>query len=296
MKRLILFVFFALLIKGTNAQVKFCPPGAEWHYLFTGSMFSPGNTYNEQIKYIGDSISGADTLKILSHYRFFMYCSPTVNKTVIKQKGDTIFFTNKLTQWNWEILYNFASLPGQYWQTTFYLSINTPTTLTFFVDSVDQINENGFNLKRIKLKSGPYITERLGASSFLFPYIGKISGCDGNGFIENLCYQDYTFGVKQFGEKPCDYFTRNSVGFDISEIESQEIEFYPNPVKDRVFVKLNTKELLRLSINDLHGREIKNFSFNEQNEIDLSEFKKGIYFFQITTNKGHTYHKKIIKE
>jgi len=110
MKKIYLLLISVAFFNNIFSQIKFCPPGAEWHYLFNTNNLNPKPHFeNETVKYIGDSINGSDTIKILSHTRFlegFNY--DYSGKTFIKQKGDTIFMRNKYTQNSWQILYNFS--------------------------------------------------------------------------------------------------------------------------------------------------------------------------------------------
>jgi hypothetical protein len=63
-------------------------------------------SYNEQIKYVRDSILGIDTVKILEHKRFFYDLNYNINSkalTLIRQRGDTIFMRSRLTQNTWQV-------------------------------------------------------------------------------------------------------------------------------------------------------------------------------------------------
>src|ERR1043165_6473023 len=105
MKQLLLLFLIFLVTTKIQAQVVFCPPGAEWHYNFRTEFLQ--RTDNVTIKYVGDTLWGLDLLKILSATRFYVdqNCR-SVSRTLIKQKGDTIFMNNNRTQNSWQILYN----------------------------------------------------------------------------------------------------------------------------------------------------------------------------------------------
>jgi hypothetical protein len=299
MKKFSLLCFALILCFQSKSQVVFCPAGAEWHYLFSGSIFSPGNTYNEQIKYTGDSIEGLDTLKILTHTKFFMECSPTVLKTYVKQIGDSIFFKNSRTQNAWQILYNFSATQGQSWQTTVLRSNNVLKTFTFTVDTSYVTSINGFNLKQLHVISEGVelvITERLGNSIFLFPYQNSgLGSCDGPGILESLCYKDDVFGLKQFGEKSCDYKTSNSVG--VNELEQQFfIKIFPNPVNNILMIEIEGSVNSQLSIIDITGKELRREEFENRTSVDVSDLESGIYFVSIKRNGKMIQNTKFIKE
>ena len=81
----------------------------------------------------------------------------------------------------------------------------------------------------------------------------------------------------------------------IHEFSNSTINIYPNPVKELFFIE-NPENIAikRITIYDVLGKVvlIENNSFNQ---INLSEFKSGILFIKIETEKG-TFINKIIKE
>lgn len=66
----------------------------------------------------------------------------------------------------------------------------------------------------------------------------------------------------------------------ITEVEDtrRDVSFYPNPVKDELFIKASGLEIGRLSIIDMLGREIKSQSIeNEAATIDCHSFATGMF-------------------
>lgn len=302
MKKLlpILLFFYCISLK---SQVVFCPPGAEWHYYF---LWFNGGKINEHVKYSGDSLDGADTLKILSHKRLFLGCSPLMSKTLIKQKGDTILFKNSQTQNSWQTLYNFAATPGQSWTTTL-LNGNTVTvTYTCTVDSAKQVFVNGFSLKRLYLKEKAIfanpsftwnvslsVTERLGTEGFLFHFRHYTSGyCDADYFAERLCYKDDAFGLQQFTDKACDYADLTG----ISEDHLSSLNIYPNPAKDLLTIEMYFTEGTEVRISDVAGRRMKTILAGQNPGINVSDLCKGIYFVSIFKDSEKIYTAKFVKE
>jgi len=285
-----------------NAQVVFCPRGAEWHYLFNLAFSS--SQFNESVKYIGDSIDGVDTLKILSHRRFFIECNNIAPaKTLIKQNGDTVFFKNKLTQNTWQILYNFAALPGDSWNTFILLSDSSIANFSYVVTSVQQVTTNGFNLKTLNVNAnmGVYtvslnISERYGSSGFLFNYRDyDAAWCDADFFAGRLCYQDSSFGIKQFSSMPCDYSTAAYAGLEEKKINNS-IKLYPNPAKDFLNVESNLIGETQIDFIDIYGGEVKRVKLEQNNKIDLNNLSQGIYMLFILKNNETLYKTKLIKE
>jgi len=302
MKKTLLVILCFVYLNKSNAQVVFCPPGTEWHYLFEGSIFSPGSTHNETIKYIGDSISGTDTIKFLMHSRFYTTCGSLVYKTFLRQKGDTVFFYNPLTQGTWQILYNFGALPGQSWQTSLLKSYTTTITFTFTVQSVSTVTINGLTLRELTITAahwaaGTTITERIGSNSFLFNFSHRTPGsCDGNVFMGSLCYSDNSFGTIQFTDKSCNYYTSNGVSIIEERTDEGQIRLYPNPAKDLLFVDVSLPGESEMSFIDIYGKEVKKLRIEQKSRIDVSGLNKGIYFLVISSREQIIYKTKFIKD
>ncbi|PBQ31228.1 hypothetical protein CNR22_05430 [Sphingobacteriaceae bacterium] len=304
MKKLLPILIASIFFGNLKSQLVFCPPGAEWHYYF--NWFN-GGKINEHVKYVGDSLDGSDTLKILSHKRLLLGCSPLMSKTLIKQKGDTIFFKNSQTQNGWQVLYNFAATTGQSWKTTVDNGNTFVITYTFTVDSVKQVLVNGSSLKRLYVKekaifsSQSYtwntttsVTERLGCDNFLFnfrPY--NFGWCDADYFAERLCYKDNSFGLLKFTDKSCDY----SIPVGISEqSQNAKLRVYPNPVQDFLLVDLESAYEVASIITDISGRPLRKIKLDKNSKIDISDLSKGIYFLSIFEGTEKNFTTKFIKE
>jgi hypothetical protein len=303
MKKQLLLLFVLLSVSKMNSQVVFCPPGAEWRYEFTVNIFIIAVT-NEFITYTGYNVIGSDTIKTLSHSKFYLSCNefnPTT--TSIKQRGDTIYFQNHRTQNTWQILYNFAAQVGQGWQTTILRENNTPITFAYIVDSIGYVNINGLTLKRLYLNNKTQIiTERIGNSDFLFNYSNANSyPCDGDYFRELLCYSDSTLGTKQFSNKPCDYSNLT----DLSDYSGRnnKISFFPNPTHDVIHVNIENSDFnsnYELVVFDALGQksELLDTVTNQNKEmsLDLSLLNSGLYFARIYENKKLLANQKIMKQ
>ena len=71
----------------------------------------------------------------------------------------------------------------------------------------------------------------------------------------------------------------------ISEMESVNIEIYPNPVKDMLKIESNEFQIDKIEIVNLSGKTIYQFNHPE-NQINVSELPQGIYFVKLETNRG----------
>ena len=303
MKKILPFSFFLIFLLQSKSQVIFCPVGAEWRYEFSSSIFSPTRK-SYKIQCTGSHIDGTDTIKTLLHTKFYLFCneSPPYT-TLIKQRGDTVFFLNSRTQGTWQILYNFAAQAGQGWQTTILQDSQAPITFYYVVDSVKTVQINGFNLRKLYINSGyTTVTERFGSSGFLFDFPNSNGGsCDGDYFQEFLCYSDLSFGTKQFSAKPCDF--SNVVGIPNSNNTKPNFQIYPNPSANKITVHLEylpkTERYEFLFIDVLGKKLLPDKTERIENnyfEIDMSPFKTGIYFLQLFQNNKLLINQKVIKE
>ncbi len=324
MKKILSILFLVFLFQKAPAQIVFCPPGAEWHYSFLEAWPMPYKWVNEKIRYTNDSVVDGETVKVLQHARLFNthngYYNP-VPFTVIKQKGDTVFFRNASTQHAWQILYNYAAQPGQSWQNTStllpVLSSTLTCTYTITVDSVATVPVNSFNLKRLYVRYTAYvykgtsnlalntdtvcIDERMGCHQFLFNFYNRkwSTGIDET-VADFLCYSDNTFGSHQLSSKPCNY--SDMVGIGENNPQNSLIKIYPNPAT--VFFTLNTEgELItgesELNITDVFGKEIKHVAVKDLGRgpcnIDIAGLAKGIYLLKLSNDYKVVYTGKLIK-
>lgn len=297
-------MFFLIAFSKLFSQVEFSPKDATWNYAFVlvpawGGVF----TYlNEQIVYSKDTIIGSDSIKILTHRLYYNSCynanPSTIKKTLIKQKGDTVFFNNPRTQNTWQILYNFGTTPGSGWLTTMLKADNTPITYTFVVDSVRQISLNGYTLRRLYLNHAGTITERYGSSGFLFNFYSYSQGCDGYYFSDFLCYSDKAFGQVKFGEKSCNF----SGSIDPKGIGEEKIDkvfqISPTTVSESFKVNFLNNQYLnnKLIIRDGFGREIIVLvDVKDGDLVHIQNFPQGIYYIEIQNTDGRSV-QKIIKE
>ena len=293
MKKLLLPFILFFLINKSQAQIVFCPPGAEWNYYFSDGP--SGGLENESVKYMRDTIIGSDTIKILQSSRLYIDANPIPPYflTHIKQKGDTIFFNNFSTQYTWQILYNFASQVNQGWNIAHRGCHSNSLTSSYNVVSIGSIVENSLTLKQLNM--GVFtITERFGSSGFLFMLSNK-GNCHRDYFAGSLCYRDNSFGLKQFSSYPCNY--SNTVGLEENELKNG-LKIYPNPTNGFVRIKIDDSQNKKLLVKiiDLSGRLIEEHFFETTNnlEINTSAFKAGVYFVSLFYEGGAVETKKLV--
>ncbi len=77
----------------------------------------------------------------------------------------------------------------------------------------------------------------------------------------------------------------------IDNIDQKQISFYPNPTTG--IITVDVEDIQFIEILDVEERRI--FYSEENNQIDLSEYSKGIYFIKVTTGTGEIIEKIILE-
>jgi hypothetical protein len=294
-------ILAAIAFSGVRCQLVFCPPGATWNYAFTPvPQWSPNpSLVNETISYVKDSIVGTDTVKVLVHSVYYSTCYNDygIKFTLIRQKGDTVFFRNERTQHTWQILFNFSSAPGTGWQTNYLKASGGIATYSYTVDSIGYVNINNHNLKRLYLGTST-ITERIGRdNAFFFSFFSYASGCDGYYYKDFYCYGDASFGIKQFTDKPC-YFSGVD---DIAELNGpKKFSLFPNPASNEInlsFDDLSGNKQISIT-NSLGALVSEVFCTSETDvlKVNLSHFPPGMYLVSIIGDSGTVVSKKFALE
>lgn len=80
----------------------------------------------------------------------------------------------------------------------------------------------------------------------------------------------------------------------VENIYVQNLEIYPNPVKDELRIKNEDLAIRKIEIIDLSGKVILQFN-NFKNQINVLELSHGFYFVKLETDKG-VVTKKFVKE
>jgi hypothetical protein len=198
----------------------------------------------------------------------------------------------------------------------------TPTpinsTCTVTVNSVSTTTINSIALKSLNVTyyvSCPLfgnqtytstINERLGDIKFLFNIPNQLPFQDACTFADSLlCYQDATFGLKQFTSMACEYPT--ILGINKNTVNNINIKLFPNPTSDILYLELENYDInssttltqikdFKLEILDSFGQVIlQKFISNKLTHININEFPKGIYFIKIFDAKNLIETKKLSK-
>lgn len=91
-------------------------------------------------------------------------------------------------------------------------------------------------------------------------------------------------------------FQMNSWVTGIKEAQGvKEFTYYPNPVKDRLQIKYNTKEALNIEIYNVLGNKVKGFVHTGfESDINVGDLQNGIYFIRFRDG-NHTISKPFTK-
>ncbi|MCB0804123.1 MAG: T9SS type A sorting domain-containing protein, partial [Flavobacteriales bacterium] len=150
--------------------------------------------------------------------------------------------------------------------------------------------------------NGSFIQERF-YSTGKFIILNSIKGTKDGGFI--LVGSSYdSLGAHQNG---LDLFIMkldslgNLTGINgkkASKLSALNFAVYPNPASEFVtFQKINQFQEYHLQVVNLLGYEIYNsFWQNDKLNIDLSQYKAGLYLYRITDNTGAVFQGKFIKK
>ena len=80
-----------------------------------------------------------------------------------------------------------------------------------------------------------------------------------------------------------------------TEFDLQEIKIYPNPVKDKLFIKSPNVVLEQVNTYDLSGKMVFEQKDISNDNLDISQLQSGVYILKLKTSVGEV-RKKLVKE
>jgi hypothetical protein len=63
------------------------------------------------------------------------------------------------------------------------------------------------------------------------------------------------------------------------------LEVYPNPVTDKLFIRMPSNEKVSLRLMDTQGKEILSTHFKGSHEIDMRDYPEGMYLLRLFTKE-----------
>jgi len=300
--RKVLIVIFLSFSFIANSQV-WISKGAVWHYEWSGV----GSGGFESIEYVKDSLIDNKLCNKLMPINYHFVATQNHEIVLLRQdtlpsrytyvSGDTVFH---LVNDKFYVLYNFGAKPGDSWNIGVDTNIFKCSESIVKVDSIGTIIINSETFRWISLSTLPYssmglygkVIERFGAiEDYLFPIYRNCDttiAVDFNAYTFS-CYQDDTFPLYNVINKDCEYLL--TIGIPEPE---QVFEVYPIPTKGKLFFSRESSSGLFIRIYTVTGKEV--FSqHTTSNEVDLSDFKQGVYFLRIDDKYKKTFIRKIVK-
>ncbi len=303
MKRIFVFSVLLFLLAKLPAQT-WAPTGVTWHYSFS-QLMSYGYL---EIDCIYDTIILGKECKTFQKTQFG-YTFPGVYDTVNLGKEYTYLDSNSNIVYRYfdnkfDTLYNFNAQIGDVWKVHgLHVSTDSGTVL---VDSIGYRVINSDTLKSIFVSTidgsciGWYsaeIVERIGCiNDYMFPnYVSCIADLGEGGPLR--CYSDEYFPIFITGESSyCDFIT------SIDSFVSTEdyIEIYPNPTSSNIIIRRKNMSLTDVKIVLFSSSNQKVFEYElnltKDFQIDMGDLKSGLYFLQVTNDKGVFILEKVIKQ
>jgi hypothetical protein len=72
---------------------------------------------------------------------------------------------------------------------------------------------------------------------------------------------------------------------------ADHLEVYPNPVKDKLFIRMPSNEKVTIRLMDTQGKEILSTHFRGSHEIDMQDYPEGMYLLRLFTKEEVVVHK-----
>lgn len=152
------------------------------------------------------------------------------------------------------------------------------------------------------------------ADNVAAPVPGMLAGGPQPGQQDNCSYPS-NFSAKSYSETWCSYasnevtinwnaplvyvvnalqyYQNQGIVLSVLEEESNVLdgsfELYPNPTKDKIFLKTGARKIINLSIYSMQGKLLFTANHNAKEQlksIDVSNLNAGIYFVKVATDNG----------
>ncbi|MES2398086.1 MAG: T9SS type A sorting domain-containing protein [Bacteroidota bacterium] len=309
-KKLLKAISFIVLniafIVNANSQT-WCPAGATWYYTDNSADISGYS----KLTYVSDTlINSINCKKITSYHEGTGWQGPYSGYGLpfytYEQNGVAYLYNNSFGFNKFDTLFNINGQIGDKWRFPLVDTICSDSTYFMKVLNTGTKTLNGFNLKWLYVKAGPFpyagsgsfiygfdtITERFGPRYDDICYASCYNSPDECAHGGLRCYSDDTFGVySTVLTSSCDYLT----GITESQIGQEIFKIYPNPTENEITVEYygNIEQRLTLDLYNLIGERVGSYQLNKGNnttKIILSDYEAGIYFYKIISDD------KIIRE
>lgn len=290
MKSTILLFHLNLIATCSFGQVWF-PNGTNWYYGAT-------EPYSAARKWVGITVDELVPVggKICKEFKF---SGPYHNfKQYAYEDSDVVYWFVQNSSFT--ILYDFNKKPGESWIYQYDSCIHT-----IYVDSLGSDSINGKILPSMYVRVDSFLQKHkiikyIGYLISPFPQLGSycnpdpILQTDYSSIIDIRCYEDRYIGFHDFKIVPNCHWP-NFTG--ISEPQKNQLNLYPNPVLDELFVQTTIKEPSQFKIYNIRGELVFCGKHNDETiPIKLTHLNKGMYFIEfIGSDNTLILHSKFLK-
>jgi len=135
-------------------------------------------------------------------------------------------------------------------------------------------------------------------------YVASPIGCDIEGNSQkSIIYLKDKSGIVSFKSNEKTELKESSPSNSSAKINSNDLEVFPIPTKDKLTVKLSNSKLVssaNMTFYDLQGKLVLENTYNIGNgnqlewNIDVSTFSSGTYLLRVDDSFGNSYTKKIV--
>lgn len=283
------FALFAVFLISSQASAQsWCPPGAEWSFLYGTLDWTNGATTSgySHARYVGDTLLGgvmAQQIDLDVHYQeegMGEYIHLPWGST-ITHYADGVVYGWRTVEQQYDTLLWFQGVPGDEWP-VFGLS----SYYRFVVLDTAMVDIDGFVLRRSAVEMRFYddaiyvdtLYERIG-----FTWLNSFGPggvlADGVHVTFN-CYRDDLFSY--MGE------TVTECGYTVSTAENEapeQLSIAPNPGTDNMLVRWNnwTNDPGTIRVRDVQGRSVGSWTLsNGSTNVNVATWSPGVYNVEFT--------------
>ena len=177
------------------------------------------------------------------------------------------------------------------------LSANLDLSTFHVLDSkhnvVTTLNEqtNVVEFKFTSINLAPKVQDEEGSKGFVTYVIKEKANLPIDSEIENTAYIYFDFNPAIITNTT---YNKNAL-LSVSQLEDNEFNIYPNPVKNKLTVesKMATNELILI---DLNGKIILKQKIGFKGQIDLSAIENGVYYLQMLNENASSIQKVVVNK
>jgi len=322
MKNILFISILSLISLNIYGQV-WIDSGAVWHYDYSNIGY--GGFY--KYEYTKDTVIENQNCQIIAGTNYMFTYNQNNELVLIGQSelgnhytfvsGDTVFYWNE-NENKFFTLFDFGAQIGDSWVISTdpnnYVvdpnNDNDTSRIEVINTGTVTINSNMYRFIKIKPTYGSTygmegtFVERFGnIDSTLAPFqslFPSFYDYSGNIMAEwNMynfkCFQDTSFSLYNSTNKDCEYYLTI---LGTKEEELNNIEYFPNPTEGKFTINNRNNEIITIILYDNIGKLLNTFEVAPMTkiEINISKYRKGLYFMKVDNGIIKSETIKIIKQ